>query len=83
MRANPDPSDSNLVSAKAGRTFYFAGWAVLILSIVFALSNKSSDPQHLVGFWISLAILATASLGLSCRVLVFRSLEVQDTAFML
>jgi len=47
-----------------GRAFYFAGWAVFVLSILLALSGgKTSQPHSLLPFWVTIAAQVAVSLA--------------------
>jgi cbb3-type cytochrome oxidase subunit 1 len=54
---NPTNDDAGV-----GRALYFAGWAVFVLSILLALSGKTSEPHSAVPFWFSFCILVAVSL---------------------
>ena len=56
------PTTVESQGSSRGVPFYFAGWAIFILSAVSALMNMSADPQFVVPFWFSIGILVLVSL---------------------
>jgi hypothetical protein len=45
-----------------GKAFYFSGWAIFALSIVFALSGKTAEPHPVWPYWACVGLLVGASL---------------------
>jgi hypothetical protein len=48
-------------AAGVGRVFYIAGWAVFVLSILFALSDKTAERHSAIPFWVCFGVLAAVS----------------------
>src|SRR6185312_15009509 len=44
-----------------GRSLYFVGWAMFMLSVVLATSLKSSEPQSGAPFWMVFGLLIAVS----------------------
>jgi hypothetical protein len=62
LRNTEETKEVTTAAVNAGRAFYFAGWAVFALSILLALSGKTSEPHYVMPFWVSFGVLVAASL---------------------
>jgi hypothetical protein len=54
---NNDPLMSGM-----GWLFHFVGWAICVASVVFAIENKSPDPQYVFLFWVCFTALVVPAI---------------------